>query len=273
MARHVVNCVRFMRAIGPLTGVLTYFNLHRSRNGIARVASPTGDGVVHVRRGSTDANVFDQIFVMRDYDVRRFRQWKRVIQTYNDMVARGPKPLILDFGANTGLSARYLSHLFPGASIVAVEPEAGNFSMLQDNVRLHPNIRPVRAAISDLSGQVSITDPKAGNWAFRVRQVSADDPDAVPAITVEQARAVAGDHQLFAVKVDIESAEKQLFASNTGWLDETAVLMIELHDWMLPWAGTSRTFFRALSGMDFDFVLAGETAMIFNWSVLLKDRS
>jgi FkbM family methyltransferase len=265
MSAKLVNCARFVRALGPMAGLSAFLKLHGSNHGNAVVPSPVGEGMINIRRGGADVGVFDQIFVMRDYDIRRFKQWKTVIEKYNAMLGSGPKPLIVDCGANIGLSALYLAHLFPGVSMVAVEPEPNNFLMLQDNTRANPNIRPVQAAISDHPGNVTIANPKASNWAFQVKEASASDSVVIPAITIDQARAMAGDHQLFAVKIDIESAEDQLFKSNTAWLNDTPLLMIELHDWMLPWVGSSRTFFKALEGMDFDFLLAGEMALVFNW--------
>ena len=268
MYSKLINSARFMRALGPFRGLRAFVQLSLADRGIATVASPVGDGVIYARRGSADVEVFDQIFVMRDYDIRRYKHWMRVSKTYETMLASGPRPLILDCGANIGLSSVYLAHLFPDAAIVAVEPELGNFEMLKKNTSSYPRIRALQAAISDHEGYVTIANPAASSWAFRVIEASSEDKSVIPAITVDDARLVAGDHQLSAVKIDIESGEEQLFRSNTGWIEETPLLMIELHDWMLPWAGTSRSFFRALENIEFDFVLAGETALVFNWSCL-----
>lgn len=46
----------------------------------------------------------------------------------------GPKPFILDCGANIGLSVLYLKQLFPDAEIVAFEPDELNFDLLTKNV-------------------------------------------------------------------------------------------------------------------------------------------
>jgi len=262
----LVNLLRFARALGPLRGIVSYLKMHALRSGLAEVRLPNGEATVFVRRGSADVEVFDQIFVMRDYDLRRFRHWKRINEKRQQIIASGSTPLVVDCGANIGLSALYLSQLFPDTSIAAIEPESGNFSVLQRNVAWNPHIRPLNAAISDRAGFVSIANPNASNWAFRVSEVSVDGSAAIPTMTIDQVRAMASDHRLLAVKVDIESAEEQLFRSNTDWLNETPLLIIELHDWMLPWAGSSHTFFCALQGKQFDFLLAGENALVFNWA-------
>jgi hypothetical protein len=54
------------------------------------------------------------------------------------------------------------------------------------------------------------------------------------------------------------SHEAELFAANTGWVARTPLLIVELHDWLLPKAGTARTFLRCISQLDRDFVHIGE---------------
>jgi hypothetical protein len=62
----------------------------------------------------------------------------------------------------------------------------------------------------------------------------------------------------FIAKIDIEGGEAELFAAETGWVDQFPLLIVELHDWLLPRAGTSRSFLRCVAGLDRDFVYLGE---------------
>jgi hypothetical protein len=48
------------------------------------------------------------------------------------------------------------------------------------------------------------------------------------------------------------------------------LLIIELHDWMLPFAGSSRGFLRAIASLDFDVVHRGENIFCFNRRLLLS---
>ncbi len=45
------------------------------------------------------------------------------------------KPYIIDCGANIGLSVIYMKRFFPGAEIIAFEPDEQNFKFLEENVR------------------------------------------------------------------------------------------------------------------------------------------
>jgi hypothetical protein len=60
------------------------------------------------------------------------------------------------------------------------------------------------------------------------------------------------------VKIDIEGAEAELFSANTEWVDQTPLIIIELHDWLLSRQGISRNFLRCVSSLDRDFVHIGE---------------
>jgi len=67
------------------------------------------------------------------------------------------------------------------------------------------------------------------------------------------------------LKLDIESAEKQLFSENyMSWLSKTRIILIELHDWMEP--GCSRSFFTAINEAfpNYSFYQVGENSVISN---------
>ena len=50
----------------------------------------------------------------------------------------------------------------------------------------------------------------------------------------------------FLIKIDIEGFESKLFSKNYEWLNEFKVIIIEIHDWMLPKEFNSFNFLRAL---------------------------
>ena len=47
--------------------------------------------------------------------------------------------------------------------------------------------------------------------------------------------------------MDIEGAELDLFKKNVKWLNDFNVVLIELHDWMLPNKSISSSFINSLS--------------------------
>ena len=50
------------------------------------------------------------------------------------------------------------------------------------------------------------------------------------------------------LKIDIEGAEKEVFADPSLWIDKTKSIIIELHERMKP--GCNRSFYRGSEGFD-----------------------
>jgi len=75
----------------------------------------------------------------------------------------GTPKLIIDAGANIGISALYFAQRFPDAKIYAIEPEEGNFELLKKNCNGRPNIILKKAALWNHSTRV-IFRPEAENW-------------------------------------------------------------------------------------------------------------
>ena len=143
--------------------------------------------------------------------------------------------VIVDAGANIGMASIYFTHRYPAAKIIAIEPEASNFAMLARNVRPYPAIVPVRAALWNRDGEISVCEPDPatgarGNWAF----VTREGPGIkVRAITIRTLMKEMQIQDVDLVKIDIEGAEKEVFESS-DWLNTARCLMIELHDRFRP---------------------------------------
>jgi hypothetical protein len=59
--------------------------------------------------------VFRNIFYNEDYNMARLQQWPAIRAAYEQILANGRLPLIIDCGANIGLSAVYFALEFPAA--------------------------------------------------------------------------------------------------------------------------------------------------------------
>ncbi|MBI4123386.1 MAG: FkbM family methyltransferase [Betaproteobacteria bacterium] len=207
----------------------------------------------HVR-DATDLAVMAQIYRSEDYDLSRLGRWSDIEARYRGMSAEAPQPLILDCGANIGASARYFAEQFPLAKILALEPQADNFRLLERNCSGHAGIVPLQAAVASQDKRGALLDPGEGNWGFRVAEREGGEIELL-SINSLLAR---GEGAPFIVKIDIEGFEAELFSRNLEWLDRFYVLIIELHDWMLPRQRSSQSFLRAIGALDRDFLYAGE---------------
>ncbi|MEP7245946.1 MAG: hypothetical protein ABI885_20020, partial [Gammaproteobacteria bacterium] len=100
------------------------------RDGTALLAVRNAPPVV-VRPGTADLHVFDEVFGQNGYGFD---------------LASSPS-VIVDAGAHIGLTAAHFAARYPSAAILALEPEAGNFAVLEQQSNYHPRIIPVRAGL------------------------------------------------------------------------------------------------------------------------------
>jgi FkbM family methyltransferase len=219
------------------------------------VTKVKGAGTVHLRTGSSDAEVFVQIFRRKEYDLAE-PQLTRILQSYQNILNANVRPIIIDAGANVGAASIWFAKKFPQAAIVAVEPESENAEMWRLNTRSLPNVTLVEAAIGSESGSVSLTNPANEAWA--VRTLRSDDGGIAVRTISQIVQEVPQPSRLFLVKIDIEGFEDDLFANNVEWLNDVEVVIIEPHDWLFPGGGKSRNFQVAMANHNFEILISGE---------------
>lgn len=167
--------------------------------------------------------------------------------------------LILDCGGNIGCAAVYFANKYPAAQIYSVEPEKNNFRLLEYNTFLYKNVHPINSALWDKSAFVGVEkEDDLNELAFTVFETTAENPEALRTITVAKLLAASGFEEIDILKIDIEGAEKEVFAAPDvdEWLPKVKVLVIELHDRMKR--GCSYEFFKAVSKYKWFFAFRGE---------------
>jgi len=204
-----------------------------------------------------DLGVIAQIFEQQEYSLRSLQRGVELMSLYERLVGAGRVPLILDAGANIGASVVYFAHAFPKAHIAALEPASDNFALLKANAGgLDVDAR--HAAVGAADGETSLVDPGQGEWGYR----TSDAGEGERVRVVSATRLVGEEREAgrvpFIAKVDIEGGEAELFSRDTEWVDHFPVLIVELHDWLLPRGGSSRSFLQCVAGRDRDFVFQGE---------------
>jgi FkbM family methyltransferase len=176
---------------------------------------------VHLRLRTTDVASCGEILMRRQYD------W----------VLRRTPQVIVDAGANIGLASIFYANKYPSARIIAIEPEASNYQMLVKNTAAYSRVQAVNAALWSENCKLDIFDPAQGHTAFQMRgETSSSDPQGalVAGITLDNLMFDFGISHIDLLKVDIEGAERQVFAHPDRWIAAVDNIAIELHDWMLP---------------------------------------
>jgi FkbM family methyltransferase len=209
--------------------------------------TPEAEHPLLVRSGTSDFDVFRQIFVEGDY-------------AFLADVPRGG--LIVDCGANVGYSSAYFLSRFPDSELIAIEPDPGNFELLSRNLAAYGSrARAVQAGLWShrTSLVVEETAYRDGReWTRMVRESRPGDAAQVAAVDVATLLRDSRHERIALLKVDIEGAEAVVFADNyESWLDAVDVLAIELHD-DSPFGDGPGVFQRAIAGRGFSQARFGE---------------
>lgn len=184
---------------------------------------------VYLRRGTSDHDVFKQIFGKGDYDLK---------------LPIVPKT-ILDGGANIGLFAVLMANRYPDAAIISIEPDEENYRQLCKNIAPYKGITAIRAGIWHNNCHLQIVDKTSDAWSLRVEEAPAGKTTNLPAMHIFQIMQNAGWQQIDLLKLDVEGAEAMIFMDNyEAWLAQTRILIIELHEKSFP--GSSLSFEKAI---------------------------
>lgn len=220
---------------------------------------------IFVRRGDSDYRAFKQIFLRKEYALGEDAE-DIVKLRYDAILGAGDIPVIVDAGANIGLTSIWFSTHYPKATIVAIEPDATNHAMLVRNTAELGNVIPLHSAIGSKAGLVDVNLRSGQSWASTTAR---SESGSTKIITIMDAvRRVPRGIPLI-VKIDIEGFEYDLFADNLSWLDEACCVFVEPHDWLFPTGATSRSFQKAFGSRNFGLFIHGENLVYLNDKFLL----
>lgn len=267
----VARAARLSRKIGVRSALAVERALrkrHASAQGpLVEFAVHDFPNPIYLRPGTCDVDIFYQVILNGEYDIRSFAQGENIDVFYRQAIAEGKRPLIIDCGANIGLSGIWFSRLFPQAQILAIEPSPDNIAVAKQNLRAYPNVMLLQGAVWDHSANLTIFETDVDPWAYQVVEATEEygknSSNGLKSFTIAELIKLANTEEILIVKIDIEGAEESLFRSNTDWVANTALIAIELHDWKFPKRHASASFIRSFANLDFDLVQSGETMFVF----------
>ncbi len=212
---------------------------------------------VRLRTGSdsSDVAVFKQILGWEEY--------KPVVETYKNHFGADAASII-DAGGNIGLTSVYFSAHFPNASIVSVEPDIDNFNVLTANLT-QKSVTCIWGAVWYHNGQLTLVNDFRDqlSWSRRVQEVEQNTNHVVPAYSIMHIKEQHNFDCIDILKIDIEGAEKELFAEPT-FLKYTKCIALEIHDEF----DCRQTIYQCLSDYGFDFINTGELTIGINRNFL-----
>lgn len=136
-----------------------------------------------------------------------------------------PNPLIVDCGANIGLSVLYYKTIFPAATVIAFEPDSNNFQLLQQNTRQNKlqNVHLRQEAVWITNGTIS--------FAASESEASHIAPNGGGAsvTAIRFADFLAEQQEIDFLKMDIEGAEWDVIRDCAAHLPKINNLFLEYH--------------------------------------------
>ena len=231
---HLIN-------LGFKDGFKIYF-LNPNKNKEYQIHLKCAKYPFYIRGNSSDKLVVDQVFYQKDYDIS---------------LDFDPK-VILDCGANIGLASIFFKNKYPNSTVISIEPEKDNFSILTKNLMPYNNIYSEKKGLWSESCNLEIIQGEDNlPWSFYVKPTAIKADNTIEAISIFEIIKEYKLKEIDILKIDIEGSEENLFEKNVEeWLPFVKVIIIELHDRFMPLS--SRPFFDTLSKNKFSIYFKGE---------------
>jgi FkbM family methyltransferase len=167
--------------------------------------------------GSTDVPVLEEIFCHGNYHC---------------VAAAGLASinLVVDLGANVGMSVRFWNQHYPAAKVIAVEPDPTNMALLALNVeaaQMLERVKMLQAFVGGALGEAVLVGGD-GEWACRMAETDGQRHRAVRVLTMREVLdGERGDIDL--LKCDIEGSEREVFQNCASWISRVRNLVVEVH--------------------------------------------
>lgn len=208
---------------------------------------------LYIRPFSSDPRVLYQVFYKEEY--------KSLINIYNQLFSQAPE-LIIDLGANIGLSSVYFSELYPKANIVAIEPFVDSAEVAEINLSGHQTkFKVIRGGVWNKNTSLSLKrDFRDGKeWSFNLVEDKKGDVQGYSLSELfDQYK-----QNVDILKIDIEGGEKVLFEDEcypSFFLKNVKCLAIEIHDEF----NCRETIYNSLKRNNFIYFESGETTIGIN---------
>ena len=174
---------------------------------------------VYCRAGGSDLRVFAQVLANREY------------RCLDQSDISG---LVIDCGANIGLSTLYFLTRFPNAHLIALEPDPDNFKLLARNTAAFSDrVTLLQAAVWNKNTRLVFSDARAldrQEWAKTCREAEAREVPRIQAFDIPTILGMSTFKRVGLLKIDIEAGELALFDESAKyWIDLVDAITIELH--------------------------------------------
>ena len=148
----------------------------------------------------------------------------------------GERPLIIDAGANIGVSMLEWKSRWPQCEIMCFEPDPHAFKLLQQNIDKNglPGVTCHRVALSDHDGPARLHGAIGNGLDARGNSLSQGwgQRDGTDFVEVECRRlsAFIGERQVSFLKLDVEGSEERVLNDIQAQLSQIEAIYVEVHE-------------------------------------------
>lgn len=185
-----------------------------------------GGVTVHVRHDTADIGVLIEIFVDRVYEPP--------VQIMGVLDGLGRPPQIVDLGANIGLFGAFALGRWPGAEILAVEPDPANTEVHRLTLAANASAswRLDEAAAANADGELAFALGRFTESAALSGQHDPRDDERVQKVRAIDVLSPMASADL--VKIDIEGGEWALLGDPRLRALQAAAMVLEYHPHLCP---------------------------------------
>jgi FkbM family methyltransferase len=176
-----------------------------------------------LRLQGSDVWVFNQVICTDEYNY--------VVKYFIHAFQKEPY-LIVDAGANIGLTTILFKAMLPHSKIISLEPDESNYEMAKTNLHSNSfnNVTIMPCALWPTSTNLEIINDFRDKleWSIRVQESKHGN---IKSITPKEVVSyLGGSVDIF--KIDIEGGESNIFdaANDVSWLTNVKIIAVEIHD-------------------------------------------
>ena len=214
-------------------------------------------------RNKYDILTIFEIFAQESYQLNKLLHWETINKKFLHINSTDKKPLLVDCGSNIGSSCEYFSRLFKNIFSILIEPNKNSADFSSKNIS-NKNYDIINSPISFEKKIVKFDDSSRDNRASRI---DLHNGKKIETKTIDEILSSYSEFIPFIIKIDIEGYEEDLFYKNYEWINKFDIIIIEIHDWMIPYKSISFNFFAAISetmkkNFKRDIIISGENLIL-----------
>ena len=170
------------------------------------------------------------------------------------------RPLILDLGANIGMSILFFKELYPESRIIAFEPDPRIFQVLSHNVKTNgwKDVELHNAAVVEREGEVDFYTSAKGDFSLESSVYGQRIPGAVKHRVKASRLSSFSRNAIDFLKMDIEGSERAVLEelAGSGALPKIKAMAVEYHHHLIPEEDKLASFLKIFEDHGFSYKLS-----------------